>query len=119
MKTALQLIHEERERQINVKGWTPEHDRHHTAGELANAAASYALTPDIRLKLAIQESPRITKFAVCLGDHKELCPPIIWPFEEDAFKATPEDRLRELAKAGALIVAEMERLMTLENKNAE
>ncbi|WP_449255160.1 hypothetical protein [Bosea sp. (in: a-proteobacteria)] len=33
----------ERRRQVEVKGWTPEHDDTHDAGELARAGACYAL----------------------------------------------------------------------------
>lgn len=32
----------ERQRQINVEGWTPEHDDQYTAGDMAAAAACYA-----------------------------------------------------------------------------
>jgi hypothetical protein len=43
MKTGVELIAAERERQKAVEGWTPEHDAQHTNGEMAVAAASYAL----------------------------------------------------------------------------
>ncbi len=32
----------ERKRQIEVEGWTPEHDRQHSSGDLARAASCYA-----------------------------------------------------------------------------
>lgn len=54
MKSAIELIADERRRQIEGEGWTHEH--------------------------------------------------------VDGFKPTPDDRIRELVKAGALIVAEIERL---------
>ena len=40
------LIYLERARQIEVEGWTPEHDSKHKQGELANAAAYYAMTEE-------------------------------------------------------------------------
>ena len=39
--TGMQLIQAERERQINLLGWTPEHDDQHTGGELRDAAMYY------------------------------------------------------------------------------
>jgi hypothetical protein len=42
MKTGIELIAEERKRQIEVEGWTAEHDDEHTDGELALAAVCYA-----------------------------------------------------------------------------
>ena len=35
MKTGIELITEERQRQIEVEGWTPEHDAKHAFGEAA------------------------------------------------------------------------------------
>ncbi|WP_373400076.1 hypothetical protein V8V91_10940 [Algoriphagus halophilus] len=44
MKTGIELIAEERQRQIEKEGWTSEHDAKHKNGELAHAAATYAMT---------------------------------------------------------------------------
>lgn len=41
--TGVELIAEERKRQIEAEGWTPQHDAQHKADELAIAAACYAL----------------------------------------------------------------------------
>jgi len=43
MKTGIELIAEERARQIELEGWTQEHDDQHTAGELAKNAAICAV----------------------------------------------------------------------------
>lgn len=88
---AIELIAAERRRQVDVEGWTPEHDDMHSDGELASAAACYAMP----------EHERPTTDGV----------PERWPAEWDPrdFKPTPNDRIRELVKAGALIVAEIER----------
>ena len=89
-KTGVELIAAERERQIKEEGWTPKHDTQHTNGELAKAAVCYAL-PD-RLPEVI---------------------PLVWPWSDELFKATPDDRIRELSKDGALIDAEIDRLQAL------
>lgn len=88
----------ERERQLQVKGWTLVHDAHHKAGDLAKAAACYAL-PD--------------GFRDIRGGSREDTPEL-WPWESGAWKPTPEDRVRELAKAGALIAAEIDRVLAEE-----
>jgi len=92
MKTALDLIAEERRRQVDAEGWTHEHDDSdaHEYGEIATAAACYALPYDLR--------------------EIERGVPVQWPWETAWWKPTPKDRIRELVKAGALIVAEIERL---------
>jgi hypothetical protein len=77
----VQAITAERQRQIAIEGWTPAHDATHTKGELARAAACYAL-----------------------GGR----PPGLWPWGDQWWKpSTPE---RNLEKAGALIAAEIDRI---------
>jgi len=99
MKTAIELIAEERQRQIEVEGWTQEHDDdEHNDGDLAYAGAAYALADLYRRTTSKGCDPT----------------PHCWPFERGWFKPTPNDRIRELVKAGALIVAEIERLQRLE-----
>lgn len=39
--SGIDLIAAERERQVSVEGWTPEHDDMHAHGELATAAVGY------------------------------------------------------------------------------
>ncbi len=89
---AIKLISKERTRQIEKEGWTPEHDDEHEGEELAIAAYHYAMP----------ESHRIT--------HCETDVPMHWPWENKWWKPNPKDRIKELVKAGALIVAEIERL---------
>lgn len=94
MKTGIELIAEERQRQIDVEGWTIEHDSGHTEGELSNAGAYYALTDDL-----------IEFINEDWGNDMHLH---IWPFNLKWLKRTPENRIRELQKAGALIAAEID-----------
>lgn len=98
MKTGLQLIAEERQRQVEVEGWTPEHDDEHSDGELSDAAACYACTGK-------------------LNPYRNNVISMIWPWKFAWWKPTPDDRIRELVKAGALIVAEIERLQRKANVN--
>jgi hypothetical protein len=93
MKTGVQIIAEERQRQIAVEGWTPEHDAEHTQGELAKAAGCYALAEDARRQHSDDSEPFI-----------------MWPWEASWWKPSQTDRIKELAKAGALIAAEIDRL---------
>lgn len=85
---AAQDVLAERRRQIEAEGWTPEHDDAHADGGLAHAAGCYAK------RAAFPE----------LNRH----PPMTWPWEARWWK--PGDRRRMLVKAGALILAEIERL---------
>lgn len=77
----------ERRRQIEVEGWTPEHDDQHRDGEMAAAAACYC-------------QPRHPA-------HYQI-PPAGWPWDRDWWK--PKTARENLVRAGALIAAEIERL---------
>jgi hypothetical protein len=81
-------IVKERCRQIESEGWTPEHDDAHAHGELAGAAACYA----------IQSTDHWAKIQI----------PTLWPWAAGWWK--PTTPRRDLIKAAALIVAEIERL---------
>lgn len=77
-------IRSERYRQMQEEGWSPAHDQQHDAGELSDAAACYAL-----------------------GQPEEIINQL-WPWGWQWWK--PTEKRRNLVKAGALIVAEIERL---------
>ncbi|HHL7518980.1 TPA: ead/Ea22-like family protein [Klebsiella pneumoniae] len=78
----------ERKRQVSAEGWTPGHDDEYEHGELADAAGCYALSSEL---------------FDCAGE-----PPRPWPWPDEWWK--PTNRRRDLVKAGALILAEIERL---------
>lgn len=84
--TAATDVLAERQRQITAEGWTPEHDDEYQHCEMAVAAACYIMADD---------DPR--------ADVPEL-----WPWPSEWWK--PTDVRRDLVKAGALILAEIERL---------
>jgi hypothetical protein len=95
MKTGIERIADERRRQIEEEGWTADHDDQHENNELAKAAACYALPfPDF--------------YDEYTGDERARFFPNQWA--EERFKPTPNNRIRELEKAGALIAAEIDRL---------
>jgi hypothetical protein len=103
MKTGVELIAEERSRQISQEGWTPEHDDEHRNAEMANAAACYARMPHAPYVTGIMPaSPRSPEQRVVI--------PHRWPWDAEWWKPCPTDRVRELVKAGALIAAEIDRL---------
>lgn len=87
----------ERERQKAVEGWTPEHDDKHKAGDIACAAATYALLACASLYPIERARDDIRAGA------REW-----WPWRRVWLKST--DPRRDLVKAGALILAEIERL---------
>lgn len=89
------LIAAERQRQMAVEGWTPEHDSEHAAGELAVAAACYA-------------APEVCNSDGETGTRPRMAILAHWPWALSWWK--PGDRIRELTKAGALIAAEIDRL---------
>lgn len=94
------IIARERQRQVQVKGYTPEHDDEHDLGELALAAALYALPYDAKVgnePLLKQDDFINLHIALETGCN---------------FFVDPEpDNQRRLAKAGALIAAEIDRLL--------
>lgn len=91
----------ERGRQIAEEGWTSAHDAEHDRGELAAAAACYAIhgTDPHRYDQEFV-ADAFTEF---------------WPFDLSWWKpGTGEGvptRIRRLEKAGALIAAEIDRLL--------
>ena len=86
-KAAIDVL-AERQRQQSAEGWTTEHDDDHSCGEMALAASSYAQ----------------------YAHRKPIAPaiPFNWPWEPEWFKQ--QGPRRDLVKAGALILAEIERI---------
>jgi len=86
--TGVELIAAERQRQMDHEGWSPYHDDTHTRGQLARAAARYAI--------------QHTNVSVTT---------IRWPWAWAWWK--PKDPIRNLVRAGALIAAEIDRIQRL------
>ena len=79
------------ERQRQIEGYGPEHDDGHLQGTLARAAACYLARAYVRVDGLMRR------------------PPLDWPWERAAWKPKNDAR-RNLVRAAALVVAEIERL---------
>lgn len=106
MKTGVELISQERHRQIFGEGYPVKHDDKHTNGELAHAAVGYASLA------AHQSSHHLTCPATEMDPHPQ------WPFDISSWKPS-NSRIRNLVKAGALIAAEIDRLQRLEQRKTK
>ncbi|WP_342345782.1 hypothetical protein [Shewanella dokdonensis] len=89
-KAVLDVI-AERQRQLSVEGWTPDHDDKYNDSELATAALCYLKASFTDEKFTIKKKP----------DQ-------LWPWASEWWK--PANPRRDLVKAAALILAEIERL---------
>ena len=89
----------ERVRQVSGEGWTPEHDDQHSDGSMALAAACYA-------------SNAATWASKGTAQLREKYPLLSlsfrWPWALEWWK--PKSQRRDLVRAAALIIAEIERL---------
>jgi hypothetical protein len=100
--TGIERIAAERKRQIEEEGWTAEHDDNHELDEMVKAAVCYTLPERIREN----------RFGLTMTLRQ-----LLWPWGGDQWKPTPDNRIRELEKAGALIAAEIDRLLRLKLKH--
>ena len=100
-ETGIQLIAKERERQITEEGWTPDHDDQHDSSEMAWVACYYAM-------------PSMIMDKCTCGHIIALSPDVMFDetgwANEHAKRTGWVDRIKDLVKAGALIVAEIDRL---------
>lgn len=100
--SAIDDVAAERRRQIEEEGWTPQHDeRCHPKGELSMAGACYAFHASNEI--------HPNRFGFWSP------PPSGWPFHESWWKPSKHGPRRDLVKAAALIVAEIDRLDAAEN----
>lgn len=83
----------ERERQVATEGWTAEHDDHHAFGEMARAAMSY-----------IEHTLRHRGSSI----YSIISAPWEWPWARQWWK--PKEPRRDLVRAAALIIAEIDKL---------
>lgn len=108
MKTGIELIAEERARQISQEGWTTEHDDQYKHGELAAAGAVYA---DASISLMHGVAPAELKEQIL---HFGCETP--WPWDPAWLKL--DTSMRALVKAGALIAAQIDQLQRAERPRA-
>ena len=98
--TGSELIARERQRQIDVEGWTPEHDATHNDCQLNWVAMAYMCAARLVLK----------------NDPAATTSPAFWPWSQAWWKPS-RDPIRNLVKAGALIAAEIDRLQREQEKS--
>ncbi|MCF3953479.1 hypothetical protein L2D71_22755 [Pseudomonas aeruginosa] len=87
-------VQAERRRQITAEGWTPKHDDEHADGQMAQAAGCYAL--------------HAGGIGTDWPDGRQNGAALFWPWDKDSWK--PTTPRRDLVKACALALAEIERL---------
>lgn len=95
---ALADIRNERCRQMQSEGWTPEHDDTHSDGEMARAASCYAMTGSAKWLCDRARRER----------RGNMRAPADWPWSIGWWK--PKDTRSDLVRAAALLVAEIERI---------
>lgn len=83
------IVFNERFRQVRIEEWSPGHDDEHINGELRDAGIAYAMACDERA-----------------GDDVSN----VWPWDAGWWKPS-ENPIRNLAKAAALFIAEIDRLI--------
>ncbi len=93
---ALRDVANERDRQVAVLGYEPQHDDAQDDGSIAMVAAVYALPPANRL-VQVDSGGRVVMN-------------YLWPRSWSPSHYKPGERRDELVRAGALILAEIERL---------
>lgn len=103
MKTGIELIAEERSRQIQAEGFSAEHDKAHKPFNLIRAASAYV---ESAIDHSFLDDGRID--IEMFEYHQDCTRECFWPFEPERFK--PTTTIRDLVKAGALIAAAIDRL---------
>ncbi len=112
MKTGIELIAEERKRQVEVEHYGKDHDALHGMAELSSAAVAYILAGQDKEENYFDEFDDKES-----RKEKELNPVIVndyWPWSDGSFKPDRvngnQPSIKDLIKAGALIAAEIDRL---------
>ena len=112
MSKAIEDVLAERQRQVEVEGWTTEHDDEHVNREMAFAAACYAEHYASRAWLLGSELAESLNISPEQGleDYTQDLQPDEWPtsWHPDWWK--PKNPRRDLVRAAALLIAEIERL---------
>jgi hypothetical protein len=92
--TGVKAIADERERQLQVEGFSRDYDQQYREGELARAATAYVQLAAMDLQV---------------GSRKHIAsqePPFFWPWAQEWWK--PVDARRDLVRAGAMIAAQID-----------
>jgi hypothetical protein len=98
--SGIHLIAKERKRQIEELGYDYTNDALYDNQQLALAGAWYAL-PEIN-RLDFESMIDIAE------EELDVTITPFWPWDKSFWKPSPEDRVKELVKAGALIAAQID-----------
>lgn len=99
LKRAMGKLMVERLRQVDEEGYNPKHDEKHAPAELAAAAAAYAASA---ATVALAPDPTdALHFPAWIVQR-------LWPWWRETFK--PKSPERDLVRAGALVIAALERI---------
>jgi hypothetical protein len=109
MTQAIDDVLRERARQIDVEHWTPAHDDEHGNRELAEAARSY-------VEHYVGRQWLIHAYTDGLDRYRAGPSPDDWPWDERWWK--PKEPRRDLVRAAALLIAEIERMDRMEEQRA-
>ena len=101
-----ELIAIERKRQIEELGFDYTNDAFYANEELAKAGAWYSLPTFDRIKFELMQTKNPDKKSVIN----------IWPWDRLYYKPSPESRIKELSKAGALIAAQIDYLLNIKKQ---
>ncbi len=123
MTNGTELIAAERRRQLDQEGWDDEHDDEHTDGSLALAAVCYAAPIKLYGLVEYAGGP---VFCDPWPESWDICWDKRFRYGErrtnpgntvpDPVTYTEDERLDLLVKAGALIAAEIDRLLRAKGK---
>ena len=92
-KTGIELIAEEQQRVREQEGFTLESDKQYKNNELVKGAISYLRTPMYNVHIQTGQLA-----------------PMEFPFKQEWWKPSPDDRIKELIKAGQMIASEIDKL---------
>jgi len=98
--SGVHIIAKERKRQIEELKFDYSNDSLYANNQLAQAAAWYSFDDETRNQFLKSNEEIEEEFGFRIGE--------IWPWKQSYFKPTPDDRIKELAKAGALIAAQID-----------
>lgn len=102
-RAAIDVLNE-RLRQQDDEGWTAEHDDAHVKGEMPLAALCYTMNAIVYAQMTAMGMP-----AQQLTQKSNSAPvPQTWPWDRQWWK--PAGQRRNLVKAAALLLAEIERI---------